>query len=421
MYAGSDREIGPSTDAEAKTEHGGVGDTDERGGGETKSGSAAAGEAVASEPAATTTSHPVSATASDSGPVGRPGSRRGSVPSKSRSVTLRDWFLTILVALCAATFIRGYIVEAYRIPTTSMERTLLAGDFVIVSKLHYGPRLPESIGIPFTDWHIPGLRLPRGRVPGLIEPRRGDIIVFNFPVEEGPTGRKTHYISRVVGMPGDTLSIVDKIPHANGRAMPLLPEMQQKWLAIRKSTAPFPIARLESRDVEEVGRVGSQLDGVSFQSTAALAEEVATWSEIASIQPLVVPQGSVRPDQIFPSGSGYDRDNYGPLHVPARGDVLHLTRENLSTYRDIIERFEGHDLSYGSDEIIRVDGQPTNRYVVEQDYYFVMGDNRDSSYDSRFWGFVPWDHVVGRATMIYFSWDRETSAARFGRLFREIR
>lgn len=348
-------------------------------------------------------------------------SRRSTTPRKPKSVTLRDWFFTILVALCAATFIRGYIVEAYRIPTTSMERTLLAGDFVIVSKLHYGPRLPQSIGIPFTDWFIPGLRLPSGRIPGLVEPQRGDIAVFNFPVEDGPIGRKTHYIKRIVGMPGDTLSIRNKLPHANGRALPLLPGMQQKWLAIRKSTSDFPIARLESEDVVDVGRVGSQLDGVSFQSTAALAAEVGSWSEIASIQPLVVSSGGVRRDQVFPAGSDFDRDNYGPLYVPAKGDVLHLTRDNLAAYRDIIERFEGHDLSYGRDDIVRIDGTATTQYVVEQDYFFVLGDNRDSSFDSRFWGFVPWDHVVGRATTIYFSWDPDDRAPRYDRMFTSVR
>lgn len=346
---------------------------------------------------------------------------RSAKPRKSKSVTLRDWFFTILVALCAATFIRGYIIEAYRIPTTSMERTLLAGDFVIVSKLHYGPRLPQSIGIPFTDWYLPGLKLPSGRIPGLVEPRRGDIAVFNFPVEDGPIGRKTHYIKRIVGMPGDTLSIRNKLPYANGRSLPLLPGMQQKWLAIRKSTSDFPIARLESQDVVDVGRVGSQLDGVSFQSTAALAAEVASWSEIASIQPLVVSSGGVRRDQVFPDGSEFDRDNYGPLYVPAEGDVLQLTRDNLAAYRDIIERFEGHDLSYDRDGIIRIDGKATTRYVVEQDYFFVLGDNRDSSYDSRFWGFVPWDHVVGRATTIYFSWDPDDRAPRYDRMFTSVR
>ncbi|SRR5690606_14778329 len=349
-----------------------------------------------------------------------PRSKR-SDKTKGGSVTVRDWLVTILIALCAATFIRGYIVEAYRIPTTSMERTLLAGDFVIVSKLHYGPRLPETIGIPFTNWHIPGLQFPRSRISGLVEPSRGDIIVFNFPLEEGPIGRKTHYIKRVIGMPGDTLSIVDKIPYANGRALPLLPEMQQKWLAVRKSSAKLPVQRLESVEIEEVGQVGSQLDGISFQSTAALAEEIGMWDEIASIQPLVLPDGSFRSGQIFPTGASFDRDNYGPIYIPARGDLLRLSLENLPVYEDIITRYEGHDLEFDSSGVIWIDGEVTNSYAVEQDYFFVMGDNRDSSYDSRFWGFVPWDHVVGRATTIYFSWDREEGEPRFSRMFRAVR
>lgn len=335
-------------------------------------------------------------------------------------VTVRDWLLTIVIALSIAMIIRSFFIEAFRIPTSSMEKTLLAGDFVIVSKLRYGPRLPMTIGLPFLNLYIPGVELPGGRLPGFQDPDRGDVVVFNFPKEDAPVGRKTHYIKRIIGLPGDTLAIVDKVPQANGLRMPLTESMQQKWLAIRKATRSFPIQRLHAAGVEEVGRVGDQLDGVAFQSTVALAREVGSWTEIESVQPLVTHRNAGVRALIFPEGSKNVRDNYGPLRVPARGDVIALTRENLSAYRDIIERYEGHDLSVRGD-IIRIDGAPASTYVVEQDYYFVMGDNRDSSYDSRIWGFVPWDHVVGKATLIYFSWDLTASEPRFDRLFASIR
>ena len=335
-----------------------------------------------------------------------------------RKVTLRDWLLTMVIALAVALLIRGSIIEAFRIPTSSMEKTLLAGDFVLVSKLHYGPRLPRTIGIPFTNWYIPDLKLPNLRIPGFDEPDRGDVIVFNYPLEDKPIGRKTHYIKRIIGLPGDTLSIVNKVPYANGQQLPLQGSMQQKWLAIRKPNAAFPIDRLESQGVEEVGKVGPLLDGVSFQGTVAMAQEVAGWREIESIKPLVMPAAGE--ERVFPPGSGFARDNYGPLYIPARGDLLRLTPENLSIYHDLIELYEDHEITELPDGKVLIDGKPTSVYRVEQDYFFVMGDNRDSSYDSRIWGFVPWDHVVGKATTIYFSWNPADRQPRFERMFTSI-
>lgn len=335
-------------------------------------------------------------------------------------MTLGDWLLTIVIALTVAMLIRGFLLEAFRIPTSSMEKTLLAGDFVLVSKLHYGPRLPRTIGVPFTDLEIEGVEFPSWRFPGFSEPRHGDVIVFNFPLEDKRIGRKTHYIKRVIGLPGDSLQVIDKIPYINGRQMPLSGSMQQKWLAIRRPDAQFPIARLESKGVEEVGSVGPTLDGVSFQSTVALAREVGSWSEIQSIEPLIMPKEGGISAQIFPRGSGFGKDNYGPLYIPAKGETVRLDSSALAIFRDVIARYEGHELEERPDGTILIDGKPATEYVFEQDYYFVMGDNRDSSYDSRLWGFVPWDHVVGKATTIYFSWNREEDAPRTERMFTSI-
>lgn len=341
-------------------------------------------------------------------------------PTLRRQVTLRDWLLTVVIALSVAMLIRGFLLEAFRIPTSSMEKTLLAGDFVLVSKLHYGPRLPRSIGVPFTDLHIDGIELPAWRFPGFAEPRHGDVIVFNFPLEEKRIGRKTHYIKRVIGLPGDSLAILNKIPYINGLQMPLTSSMQQRWLAIRRPDSQFPIDRLESRGVEEVGPVGPKLDGVSFQSTIALAREVGSWREIESIQPLVMPAEGGSGAHIFPLGSGFGKDNYGPLYIPAKGESILLDSATAAIYGDVIVRYEHHELSQLPDGTVLIDGQRRSRYEFEQDYYFVMGDNRDSSYDSRIWGFVPWDHVVGKATTIYFSWNRDEDAPRTERMFTGI-
>ena len=340
--------------------------------------------------------------------------------TQHRQVTLRDWLLTVVIALSVAFLIRGFLLEAFRIPTTSMEKTLLAGDFVLVSKLHYGPRIPQRIGIPFTDLFIEDLTLPPLRIPGFVKPSRGDIIVFNFPLEEKPVARKTHYIKRLIALPGDSLTILDKIPYVNGRRMPLSSSMQQKWLAIREQDTPFPIDRLESKGVEDVGKAGPMLDAVSFQSTVAIAQEVGSWREIETIVPFVVPANAGYPTNIFPLGSGFGTDNYGPIYVPASGQAVELNASSLPMYRDIIERYEGHELTELADGAVQLDGEVVTHYVFEQDYYFVMGDNRDSSYDSRLWGFVPWNHVVGKATTIYFSWNREEGGPRTDRMFTAI-
>jgi signal peptidase I len=124
--------------------------------------------------------------------------------------------------------------------------------------------------------------------------------------------------------------------------------------------------------------------------------------------------------RIFPEGSGFGPDNYGPLYVPARGDTLRLTPDNWPVYADVIRRYEGHEAELRADGSFLIDGQPADRYVVAQDYFFVMGDNRDSSYDSRIWGFVPADHLVGKAILVYFSWDHEQKRPRSERLFDRI-
>ena len=336
-----------------------------------------------------------------------------------RQVTLRDWIFTVVIALMVAMLIRGFLLEAFRIPTSSMEKTLLAGDFVLVSKLHYGPRLPQSIAIPFTDWEVEGVELPDWRLPGFADPRHGDVIVFNFPMEDKRIGRKTHYIKRIIGLPGDSLEIIDKVPFINGQPMPLSPSMQQRWLAIRRPNATFPIDRLESTGVEEVGTVGPTLEGVSFRSTVALAREVSSWREIESIKPLVMPAGRTG-GPIFPQGSGFGKDNYGPLYIPKKGESVKLDSSTVAAYHDVIVRYEDHELMQLPDGTVLIDGWPATEYVFEQDYYFVMGDNRDSSYDSRLWGFVPWDHVVGKATTIYFSWNQEEDTPRTDRMFTSI-
>jgi len=247
-----------------------------------------------------------------------------SVPKASKNVT-REWFEALIYAAIAAAIIRTLIIEAYRIPTGSMENTLLAGDFLFVNKFIYGAK------IPFTDWRLPKYK----------EVETGDIVVFKYPKDPD-----VNYIKRCIAGPGDKLEIKQKQVYLNNQLKPLPPE--GKYL-----TSPVP---------------------------------------------------SGNPDiNIFPRYSSYNRDNYGPIQVPVEGQTVELNRNNFYLYRDVFA-YEGHQASLMGN-MVSIDGKVSKTYTFQQDYYFMMGDNRDNSLDSRYWGFLPESNVVGSALIIFWSWD----------------
>jgi signal peptidase I len=241
----------------------------------------------------------------------------------------REWFEALIIAALVATVLRIFVVESYRIPTGSMERTLLAGDFLFVNKYVYGPK------VPFTD-----IRLPK-----IHDVNRGDIIVFKFPKD-----RSLNYIKRCVALPGDELQVRNRKLYINGQVVPLPPNAQ------------------------------------------FVAPEI----------PAGVPDY-----QIFPAMSDYNKDNYGPIRVPRKGDVIRLTAANYPLYHDLIAD-EGHMVNLVGQRAV-IDGKDQETYTVQRNYYFAMGDNRDNSLDSRYWGFLPESDVVGQAMMVYWSWDPDMS------------
>jgi len=260
----------------------------------------------------------------------------------------REAVETILMTVAAALFLKIFIVEAFRIPTGSMENTLLEGDFLFVNKFVYGLKTPKYF--PFTD-----VRIPHFRLPPFKKPKRGDVIVFEFPGDRDEIKPRevVSYIKRCIAVGGDTVRIIDKEVYVNGR----------------------PI-----RDPVNV-----RLGGNEF-----------------------LPRGFPNP-RIFPKGYPFNEDNYGPLRVPKKGDVIALTPENIEGWEVFIAR-EGHAVTVKDGQIL-LDGKPTNAYRVERDYLFMMGDNRDNSLDSRFWGFVPEDNIVGEALLIYWSWNQNLPLA----------
>ena len=267
----------------------------------------------------------------------------------------REYAEIIIITILAGLFLKTFVIEAFRIPSGSMENTLLAGDFVLVNKFIYGARTPATI--PFTS-----LRLPVLSLPGFASPQRGDVLVFRFPGERDELNpvESVDYVKRCVAVPGDTLEITDKVVSVNGRNLSL------------------PL-------FAKFGAPGS------------------------------CPRG-VADDRIFPAGSEFNPDNYGPIVIPRDGMLIPLSSKTLDQWRILIMR-EGHSVATGRGDTVLIDGTPATRYRVEKNYYFVMGDNRSNSLDSRFWGFVPGDLIVGKALLVYWSTDESSGRSFTGRLF----
>jgi signal peptidase I len=332
---------------------------------------------------------------------------------------LRQWAEAFIVAFIVVVIVRSLFFDLFRIPTPSMEENLMVGDYLFVSKLHYGTRLPMSVGVPFTSIYVPGVSFPYTRFSGFSEVQRGDPIVFNFPPASGPVDRKVHYIKRVIGMPGENLSVRDKVVHVGGRPVPLGEGMQQYW-RVTKSDERYqiPRTRMEQIGISEVQPTESRLT-VRVLATPTAVKNLQSFSWVESVEPFVVTNSNYS-DLMYPSGRGYTPDNYGPVHIPEKGETVTLTDANWPVYRPAIVRYEGNEARQMTDSTFAIDGERTSTYTFEQDYYFVMGDNRDNSEDSRFWGFVPMNHIVGKATFTYFSWDYDAWMPRFGRIFNPI-
>jgi len=272
---------------------------------------------------------------------------------RQRKGPTRYWLEFVGSMVLFLFFFRAMVVEAYRIPSGSMERTLLIGDFLLVNKFVYGMRTPDWIGIPFTRL---GFDIPYAELPPIRKPAPGDIIVFRFPQDP-----LVNYIKRLVAGPGQTLSIVDKRPMVDGVEFAPLPHQQ---------FAQHQVLPADFRDV-----------------------------------------------LVWPWGSGWNKDQWGPVTVPAKGMSVELNPETWRLYRDAIEQ-EGHALSVKADGGYQIDGQLATRYTFQQDHYFMMGDNRDRSADSRYWGFVPEDLIVGKAWIIYFSFNGDKLDEEFWQVIR---
>lgn len=335
---------------------------------------------------------------------------------KPKKGPVKEWLDAIVFAVVAATIIRWVFMEAFTIPTPSMEKSLLVGDFLFVSKISYGPRTPKTpLQIPLTHAKIWGtdipsyldwIQLPQFRLPGLGDVERNDVVVFNYPPEfEHPIDLKTHYIKRCIGVPGDLLEVRDTQVYINGELGQNPEEMQFRYYVITDQVINDRIF-----DRHEIWEYTAVTGGYRLHATPEAAGELEKLDFVKEVRLAMMPETLVNP-RIFPDSRFYpwNSDFYGPIEIPGEGKKIQLDEETLAMYGSTITDYENLDDAKISEGKLLIDGAEVTEYTFKQNYYFMMGDNRHNSEDSRFWGFVPEDHVVGEAAFIWLSLDANKS------------
>jgi signal peptidase I len=333
-------------------------------------------------------------------------------PKKSKT---REWVDALVFALVASTIIRGLLFSAYAIPSGSMEGTELTGDYLFVSKFSYGARMPITpVSVPFlestvygikTYWN--GIKLPYFRLPGTTEPKKGDIIVFNKPEEADPqynrpVDERTNLIKRCQATPGDVLTIVNGQVYINGKAEKNAEKAQTSYTVVTDGKDINPQI-FDDLHMEILG----QLAPNAFEMIIPV-DNLATfksYSNIKSVVPVVEPAGKYDP-QVFPHNEHFkwNQDNFGPLTLPKKGWTVALNDSTITLYRRAIELYEHNKVEIQGKDIL-INGKKATSYTFKMNYYWMMGDNRHNSLDCRFWGYVPEDHIVGKAIITVFSTD----------------
>lgn len=375
-------------------------------------------------------------------------SKKKDTPKKKKSA-VREWTDAIVFAVIAATLIRTFFIEAYVIPTPSMERSLLVGDFLFVSKVNYGARTPITpIAFPFAHHTMPlintkaywdGIQLPYYRLPGLSDVKKGDVVVFNYPMDADspfyrPVDKRENFIKRCQGAPGDTLSVVDGQVYVNRKAAPTPPGSQMEYSYTTNGVG------LNPQITDELNI--TQYEGHTYQAmTKESADKLKGYSNITSLKPILSQKGvsdpngpvyptnplhPVGPPNLMLNGKQPDYkwsvDNYGPIIIPKKGWTVKLDSMTYPLYERCIRTYENNKLEVKGSDIF-INGKKADSYTFKMNYFWMMGDNRHDSDDSRFWGFVPEDHIVGKALFIWMSWDDNASffsKIRWSRLFNGI-
>jgi signal peptidase I len=405
---------------------------------------------------------------------------------------LIEWLDALIFAVVAVSLINIFLFQNYKIPTPSMESTLLVGDHLYVSKTAYGPRTPNTpLSIPFIPNTLLGrktylewIQRPYKRLKGFSDVKRDDIVVFNFPasdtvalepsdhrlyargnfdyydlvrdeayslmlrdraqndrtlpfhvykdyarrqihkiydVETRPVDRRDNYIKRCVAVPGDVIEVKNNQVIVNGKEQKHF-EGIQIWYSVKTNGTP-----IYPKDLEPFGISRALADirnnpNYTFPLTEKAAEAIKSLPGVVSVHPYNAFSNDQFDRDIFPHDERYpwNREFFGPLKVPGRGETVDLSTENLPLYRRIIAAYEGNELSV-KNGVIYINGEQSDSYTFQMDYYFMMGDNRHNSADSRFWGFVPEDHIIGKPRLIWLSLDKEYGGIRWNRMFKIVR
>lgn len=428
------------------------------------------------------------------------------LPKRKKTKT-QEWIDALLFAVALAYIIRSFLIEFYIIPTSSMESSLMVGDYLAVSKINYGPKLPQTpLAIPFvhhtmpltakTKSYVEWIKFPYYRFWGFQDVKRNDAVVFNYAdgdtvalenqsvsyyqlvrdheeyfkqiygnnYREGigwqevqnnytiaarPVDKRENYIKRCVGMPGDKLEIKDRELFINDKAAFVPKNIQYQYIVYTNGTDISPKMR-QKLDINEEDRnsasdfirygmetsadtntIISLIDSLQrnpFIFIYCLNDEtlkkIENLPNVTAVVPLNTPAG-VRDPRIFPHSEyfNWNRDNFGPMIIPQEGETVEINLQNIELYRRIIEVYEGNTLQINGENIL-INGQKTNTYKFKMDYYWMMGDNRHNSADSRYWGFIPDDHIVGKAIFVWLSLDKFKSwgegKIRWRRMFRAI-
>ena len=382
--------------------------------------------------------------------------------------TAREWIDAAAFAVVAATLIRTFVFEAYVIPTPSMEKTLLVNDYLFVSKFAYGPRLPNTpIATPFVHHTIPGLNV-KSYVEWIHLPytrwfaspvKRNDVVVFNFPVndtlindeanygslktyyeamrEEGgrdqvwqnhgdliitrPVDKRENFIKRCVGIAGDTVQVINGIVHINGQPQDIFPNSERMYRVINPRVTSIDPDNLKAMGID-VREAQSDIRQSQDGSEALVNITNEEWTRMSPANKALFTWYNYSPAlDLFPyyntdTSKHWSADNYGPLWIPKKGATIELTPDNVVRYERSIHVYEGNSFENRGGKYF-VNSKEASTYTFKMNYYWMMGDNRHNSLDSRYWGFVPEDHVVGKASLIWFSYE---GGPRWKRIFRSI-
>ena len=358
-----------------------------------------------------------------------------------------EWVSSIAFAVIAATLVHTYFMQPYTIPTSSLEKSLLIGDFLFVSKFHYGARVPmTTVAAPMVHDTLPLVKtksylkfpqLPYLRFPALQKIKQNDIVVFSWPVDtveqffkktnrriRKPIDKKSNYVKRCVGIAGDSLEIRDGYVYINGKKNDL-PDRARLQFFYETDTDGKALSNKSLRSRYHVREGGRLQDGnYVLNLSDDDAKLISKNPTVKGLKKRLSEKG--QGEDVFPNVNSlnWNRDNFGPIYIPEAGKTVALNIETLPFYKQIIVEYEKNSLRVENGKIFLNDSSdPVSSYTFKQDYYWMMGDNRHNSEDSRYWGYVPFDHVVGKPVFIWFSWNSDAKGiekVRWERLFTTV-